>query len=405
MRGILLFIVLFCLNCINGVAQFRIVGYFPSWQGNVNTINYSKLTHINYSFILPTSTGGLNTGVMGNVSRFQTLVSKAHENNVKVSIAIGGWNNGDDLAFRQLASAASTRTAFVTNVMNFVKEYSLDGVDMDWEYPYDNPGNDNDNDEPANFALLMAELYDSLHTKNKLLTAAVVGQGSTADGVLSSVIDNIDWFNVMAYDDYGNDNHSTFAFANSALNLWLGKNVPKSKLVLGVPFYSIKPTTTSYANIVAQDNSAAYNDDYDDYRYNGIYTIEEKTDLANTKASGIMIWEISMDSSIPEYSLVNTIYNYAVSLGAIVTDVTEHDTRSTHELWCSQDFIFWSSVSALDGCFIEGYDLQGKKVLNLPIQAKEGAIPFPSDLKGMYVILLRERKTSTVLCKKNHSIF
>ena len=42
-------------------AQFRVIGYMPSWTGDINTVQYSKLTHINYAFLLPTSTGGIQS--------------------------------------------------------------------------------------------------------------------------------------------------------------------------------------------------------------------------------------------------------------------------------------------------------------------------------------------------------
>ncbi len=80
--------------------NFKSVGYMPSWAGNINTIQYNKLTHINYAFVLPNSNGSLQ-GVDGG--RLSSLVSQAHANNVKVSIAVGGWNDGNDSAFEALA--------------------------------------------------------------------------------------------------------------------------------------------------------------------------------------------------------------------------------------------------------------------------------------------------------------
>src|SRR6476620_2995630 len=32
---------------------FKSVGYMPSWAGNVNNVQYTKLTHINYAFVMP----------------------------------------------------------------------------------------------------------------------------------------------------------------------------------------------------------------------------------------------------------------------------------------------------------------------------------------------------------------
>lgn len=61
------------------------------------------------------------------------IVKTAHSQNVKVSIAVGGW--GWDEQFEQMAASAKSRTVFVQNLKAFVEEYQLDGVDMDWEYP------------------------------------------------------------------------------------------------------------------------------------------------------------------------------------------------------------------------------------------------------------------------------
>ena len=114
-------------------AQFKVVGYMPSWAGDVNVIQYNKLTHINYAFALPTWDGGLQP--LENAWKLQSLVSLAHARNVKVCIAVGGWNNGDDGAFESLAANATYRTNFVNALIGMVNQYGLDGVDMDWEYP------------------------------------------------------------------------------------------------------------------------------------------------------------------------------------------------------------------------------------------------------------------------------
>ncbi|MBQ1075360.1 hypothetical protein KBX06_19635 [Micromonospora sp. C31] len=80
---------------------FRSVGYLPSWSGDVNAVPYGKLTHVNYAFVLPNGDGTLRP--VENPAKLSQLVSRGHAGNVKVSIAIGGWNNGDDSAFEALA--------------------------------------------------------------------------------------------------------------------------------------------------------------------------------------------------------------------------------------------------------------------------------------------------------------
>ena len=52
---------------------FKSIGYMPSWAGNVNSIQYSKVTHINYSFVLPNSNGTLQA--VDNPAKLSSLVS------------------------------------------------------------------------------------------------------------------------------------------------------------------------------------------------------------------------------------------------------------------------------------------------------------------------------------------
>ncbi|WP_343670914.1 glycosyl hydrolase family 18 protein [Chitinophaga sp.] len=292
---------LFLITSFLSHAQFKVIGYMPSWQGDVNAVQYSKLTHINYAFILPTATGGLQA--LDNPSKLQSLVSLAHANGVKVLISVGGWNNGDDSGFETLAGNSSYRSAFVTNIMNLVNQYNLDGADIDWEYP-------DAGTSANNYVSLMTALATSLHAQGKLLTAAVVGTGG--DGVLSSVFSQVDFLNLMAY-DYNNYDHSTYTYASQSISYWKGKGLPASKTVLGVPFYG-RPSWESYAALIAR-GASPYADTYNGVGYNGITTIKSKTDLAYDQGGGIMIWELSMDAT-GTYSLLSAIHDeYLVKSG------------------------------------------------------------------------------------------
>jgi chitinase len=53
---------------------------------------------------------------------------------LKTLIAIGGWNQGDQI-FSTVASNSILRTKFVNSIYTFVKTYGFNGVDFDWEYP------------------------------------------------------------------------------------------------------------------------------------------------------------------------------------------------------------------------------------------------------------------------------
>jgi GH18 family chitinase len=97
------------------------------------------------------------------------------------------------------------------------------------------------------------------------------------------------------------------------LNYWLERGLPTDKLVLGVPFYS-RPGEASYRTLVAADPAAAQADEtkYNGsvMYYNGIPTMQQKTELARRLGSGIMIWTIASDT-LDETSLLKAIHQAA----------------------------------------------------------------------------------------------
>ena len=285
---------------------FKSVGYMPSWSGSASSIQYSKLTHINYAFVLPNGNGSL-TGVE-DPGKLQQIVSLGHSNNVKVQIAIGGWNDGNDSGFEQMAANAGTRTTFVNNVVNLVNQYNLDGVDIDWEYP--DPGTSGNN-----FTALMSQLSTAMHSRGKILTAAVVSGGGTAQGVQPAVFGYVDFLNIMTYD--GGSPHANYDWAIANVNEWKSRGLPASKAVLGVPFYS-RPGYYTYSQIVGMNANNANVDCVTisgaQQCYNGVPTVRRKTQWAMANAGGMMNWELSQDTG-GSTSLVSAIYEVATGGG------------------------------------------------------------------------------------------
>jgi GH18 family chitinase len=291
---------------------FKVVGYLADWSGNVNQIQYGKLTHINYSFINTTASGSLSLGI--STSRLSSVVSLAHAQGTKVCIAVGGWNNGDDSNFESMAASSTATNTFINNIVNFVSTYNLDGVDIDWEYP-------NTGSSATNYANMMKALSAALHAKGKTLSAAVVSDGSGGAGVLTEVFSYIDMLNVMAYD--GGTPHSPYSLATASITYWAGRGCPQSKIILGVPFYGRSPET-AYNTLVAQDASAPNKDQIGTVYYNGIKTIQDKTRLALQQGGGIMIWELSQDAT-GSASLLTAIDNVVKGLAFNPKNITEKE--------------------------------------------------------------------------------
>lgn len=266
-------------------AGFRIVGYMPAWQGSVDEIAFTRLTHVNYAFALPTADGGLQP--IEDLPKLRTLVARGHEHGVRVLVSIGGWNDGDDSAFAAVAASRAGRRSFAEAVGRLVAEEGLDGADVDWEFP--------EAAEADSYAALVNELSVVLRPAGKLLTAAVAASSGGSEGIASEAFPDLDWLNVMAYDGGPGADHSPYSYAVSALDFWAGRGLARQKTVLGVPFYS-RPGWRSYAWLVANHPDAPYRDEVGGEHYNGIDTMRRKACLARQRASGVMIWELSQDT-------------------------------------------------------------------------------------------------------------
>lgn len=276
---------------------FRIVGYVTA-GAVLDVIDVSKLTHINYAFLLPMTNGELKS--FGSSAQLRRVVARAAESDVKVLISVGGWGWDDE--FEALASDNDRRARFVAGVVNFVLEYQLDGADIDWEYPDAGASS-------ANFVSLMQELRNALPA-GSLLTTAVVADAGNAAGIDPVVFEFVDFVNIMAYDGGGTE-HSPMSLAQEALASWGAKGLPKEKRVLGVPFYA-RPGNLAYHKLLESDPEAANGDQilyFDESRYyNGPATLRTKVELAQLEASGIMIWELSQDA-LGDDSLLSVIWD------------------------------------------------------------------------------------------------
>lgn len=276
---------------------FRVVGYVTD-SSIPALIPYDKLTHINYAFLIPNPDGTFQH--MANGWKIKEIVKRAHEQDVKVLISIGGW--GWDEQFETMASDSEARATFVRDAIAFADEYQLDGIDVDWEYP--------DAGESArNFSALMHALYEELHPKGKLLTSAVVALGSNAEGIPDDVFEIVDFLNLMVYDGDHGPGHSPYSYAVDSLQYWRERGLPQNKTVLGVPFYS-QPGSITYTKLVQANPEAAKVDSIEmngaTQYYNGVPTMKQKTKLALESASGIMIWVVT-DDALGDASLLAAI--------------------------------------------------------------------------------------------------
>ena len=264
---------------------FKVVGYVTP-AANIDAIDFSLLTHINYSFLIPRANGTIRP--FGAPNHLRAVVVEAKKHDVKVLIAVGGW--GWDKEFETLAADPAIREKLAKRVAEFCATYQLDGIDIDWEYP-------NAGASAANFSAL-AIAFRSALPAGALVTAAVLADATDAEGISTDAVEHLDFINLMAYDG-PSDDHSSYAMAERSITSWLTRGIDAEKLVLGVPFYG-RPGNATYRTLLVSDPAAASGDRIlfkgVEQNYNGPATIRRKTELALQLVGGIMIWELSQDA-------------------------------------------------------------------------------------------------------------
>lgn len=282
----------------------RLVGYLPDWAGPPAQVQYSELTHICYAFLLPADgKGGLRFSSANAQNKLRDVVSRAHAAGCKVLISVYGGLAPADLALVRTSAASGVgRANIARNVTQVVRDFGLDGVDMDWEYP---------TGQAADFTALMRTIRSTLPA-DKLLAAAVIAGANFAAGlaIQPAVFDVVDWLGIMTYDDnLPGQPHASYDFMVHYCNQWRTRGLPAAKLVAGIPFYA-RPGGRAFSYFVGLDRANADRDVVNGQGYNGRPTVRKKVEWAKANASGVMYWELSQDMH-DDTSLVTTAHKAA----------------------------------------------------------------------------------------------
>lgn len=330
--------------------QGKVVGYYASWHASAlpyDKLEYANLTDIIVSFGIPDTNGSISydSGIP-----FPQLVASAHSTGTKVLISLGGAGSGG--AFSAATADSAKRANLISNVVSFLQENQYDGVDVDWETP-------SNATEAAQLTSLIQEMrarFERIDT-SWLITMAIPATsygGQHFD--IQNLVGCVNWFNVMSYDfvgswdSYSGHNSPLYQAANdpnqagsdsNAVAYWIsrggrGTPIPKSKLVLGIPFYAVQfnapglyrkltNTTTSnpYYPDVLNDLSSGWTYHWDDisqvpYLLNNdstqFITFEDTNSVKlkiqyvlRQQLGGVMIWELSQDIYQGGQPLLETI--------------------------------------------------------------------------------------------------
>jgi chitinase len=119
-------------QAVTAAEQHRVVAYLASWSVPP-VIHAEKLTHLNFAFahIDASHRAVLDSpGAGASLRNLQALKKQNPE--LKILLSVGGWQAE---GFSDAALTDPSRQVFADSAAQLLREYSLDGVDVDWEYP------------------------------------------------------------------------------------------------------------------------------------------------------------------------------------------------------------------------------------------------------------------------------
>ncbi|HLY28822.1 MAG TPA: glycosyl hydrolase family 18 protein [Aggregatilineales bacterium] len=210
-------------------------------------MNYTAANSV--SGVADPTDGSITTGI---IHQFQEI--KALYPNLKIIWSFGGWTWSGGFG-----AAAANAASFASSCYNLVHDPrwngTFSGIDIDWEYP-NSCGLSCDSSGFSSYPTLMSALRSRFGSD--LVTAAITADG-TSGGKMDAAdyggaVQYLDWYNLMTYDYFGawastgpTAPHSPLYsysgiptagfYADAAVQKLKSKNVPSSKINLGIGFY------------------------------------------------------------------------------------------------------------------------------------------------------------------------
>lgn len=232
-------------------ASYKIIAYATGKAATIKEYPIAKLTHIIYSF-LKIQNDTLTFHNDDQRKNLEELVALKKEHpQLKIMVSVGGWSGCAPCS--DLFASAVHRQNFAKTTVALFKQYGIDGLDLDWEYPAIEgyPGHKYDSADKNNFTGLIKALRREMGN-DYLLTFAAGGFVKYLEQSVDwdTVMPLVDFVNLMTYDlvggyatvtghhtplhDYRPGQEST----SKCVNRLLDKKVPANKLIIGAAMYA-----------------------------------------------------------------------------------------------------------------------------------------------------------------------
>lgn len=326
-----------------------VFGYYSSWNfyGYNDTI-LDTLDVINLSFAYVNPDGSIDTTSFN--TRIMDILT-CHNRGVRVVLSVQGYGS-EGVNFSTLSKTNNGRKTIALNMLEVVKKYNLDGIDIDWEYPGFNTGTSMEIDR-VNYTLLCKEIKDTFdaYDETLLLTAAIPGGPySPVRFELDKLTDILDYIHIMTYDLQSSSyaTHHTALYPSTgtisgctvkeSVDYYLSQGVNTDKMIIGIAFYGkyatsngLKESSSTYKTITYDEiestylnDSASSNHVYYDSAANASYILKDgifityddtlsisaKINYVNSNnLGGVMIWEIGENKSLTLLNYIGELIN------------------------------------------------------------------------------------------------
>jgi len=250
----------------------EVFGFAPYWQLSRNASwTYSRLSTVAYFGLTANNDGTFNTSDSGwtgwNSQALTDTFNRAHAAGDRDVVVIKAFSNA---TINGIVSSSTARQTLITNTINAIAQRGLDGVNIDFEgstsssYP----------NLQADFTSFTGQLSAQVHQRwpNAMVSVDTYSGAASWDAGffnISALAPKVDAFFIMGY-DMASGNMPGHAGPNAPLTGWTYNDTtavaqylskaPASKIILGVPYYGYKWSTTSnqpYASIVPGSGAIA----------------------------------------------------------------------------------------------------------------------------------------------------
>ncbi|KAK8146893.1 hypothetical protein G3M48_002468 [Beauveria asiatica] len=239
------------------------IAYFEAWNKqrscltmDVTDIDINKYSHIHFAFAEVTRDFSVD------ISKVQEQFDKFKRmSGIKRIISFGGWDFSalpETYNILREAVQPENRDRFKNNIVSFVNEHGLDGVDLDWEYPGAPDIPDIPSDDPhngINYYKLLTMVKSELGSSKSVSFAAPSSYWYLKAYPIQLMAKSLDYLVYMTYDlhgqwDYGNKwtspgcptgnclrSHVNVTETIDALSMITKAGAPSGKVVVGVASY------------------------------------------------------------------------------------------------------------------------------------------------------------------------